>query len=66
MNLLAHYWGQIPSNFKLDTKIPLHWKSGTHSPSNAGQLPTLTALLGGCYPPGSLQNRPAAQQKELF
>lgn len=58
--------GSDPIYFKLDTKIPLHWKSGTHSPSNAGQLPTLTALLGGCYPPGSLQNRPAAQQKELF
>lgn len=41
MNLLAHYWGQIPSNFKLDTKIPLHWKSGTHSPSE---------MLASCLP----------------
>lgn len=33
--------GSDPIYFKLDTKIPLHWKSGTHSPSE---------MLASCLP----------------
>lgn len=62
MNLLAHYWGQIPSI--------LNWTPKFHCIGKVERIPP-QKCWPAAYPYSTswrvlLQNRPAAQQKELF